>query len=108
MSVSASSFCRNSGSVGEKVVVATQIVPVTGAPTRIDYVLRPEEAEGGVQWKAIDVMLDGSISQIAVERSEFFGLLGNGGVAKLIASLQRKTADLSGGALDPAASGRSR
>lgn len=90
-------------SVGEKVVVATQIVPVTGTPTRIDYVLRPVEAEGGVLWKAIDVMLDGSISQVAVQRSEFFGLLGNGGVEKLIASLQRKTADLSGGALGPPA-----
>jgi phospholipid transport system substrate-binding protein len=87
--------------VGEKVVVATQIVPASGTPTRIDYVLRPEESEGGVVWKAIDVMLDGSISQIAVQRSEFYGLLGNGGVARLIASLQRKTADLSGGALDP-------
>jgi phospholipid transport system substrate-binding protein len=99
-------------SVGEKVVVATQIVPVSGTPTRIDYVLRPEGTEDGVLWKAIDVMLDGSISQIAVQRSEFYGLLGNGGVAKLIATLQRKTADLSGGALSApsgnAASGTSR
>ncbi len=61
-------------SVGEKVVVATQIVPVTGTPTRIDYVLRPGEAEGGVLWKAIDVMLDGSISQVALQRSRVLRL----------------------------------
>jgi phospholipid transport system substrate-binding protein len=95
-------------SVGEKVVVATQIIPLSGTPTRIDYVLRPDEAGGGVLWKAIDVMLDGSISQIAVQRSEFYGLIGNGGVANLIASLHRKTADLSGGALgSPAGDGAS-
>ena len=54
--------------------------------------------------KAIDVMLDGSISQVAVRRSAFCGLLRDGGVAKLIATLRRRTArrrtgDLSGGAL---------
>jgi hypothetical protein len=42
-------------SVGEEVVVATQIVPLSGTPARIDYVLRPEEGEGGVLWKVIDI-----------------------------------------------------
>jgi phospholipid transport system substrate-binding protein len=46
---------------------------------RIDYVLRPEEGESGVLWKASDIMLDGSISQVAVRRSEFYCLLGDGG-----------------------------
>ncbi|MGO8920410.1 MAG: ABC transporter substrate-binding protein [Stellaceae bacterium] len=90
-------------SIGEKVVVATQIVPLSGTPTRIDYVLHPDEGEGGVLWKAIDILLDGSISQVAVQRSEFQGLLGDGDVAKLIAALDRKTTDLSGGALSPPA-----
>lgn len=90
-------------SVGEQVVVATQIVPLSGTPARIDYVLRPEAGGGGVIWKAIDIMLDGYISQVAVRRSEFYGLLRDGGVAKLIATLHRKTADLSGGALIPPA-----
>jgi phospholipid transport system substrate-binding protein len=56
-------------------------------------------AEDGVLWKAIDMMLDGAISQVAVRRSEFYALLRDGGVAKLIATLHRKTADLSAGAL---------
>jgi phospholipid transport system substrate-binding protein len=86
-------------SVGEQVVVATQIVPLSGAPAQIDYVLRPAKGEVGVLWKATDIMLDGSISQVAVQRSEFYGLLRNGGVAKLIGTLRRKTAGLFGGAL---------
>jgi phospholipid transport system substrate-binding protein len=86
--------------VGEKVVVATQIVPSSGTPARIDYVLRPEEREGGALWKTIDILLDGSISQVAVQRSEFYGLLGDGGATKLIATLHRKAADLAGGALN--------
>jgi len=85
--------------VGEVVVVATQIVPLSGTPARIDYVLRPQEGDGGVIWKAIDVMLDGSICQVAVQRSEFYGLLGDGGVANLVATLHRKTSDLFDGAL---------
>lgn len=44
-------------------------------------------------------MLDGSISQAALQRCEFYGLLRVGGVAKLIATLGRRAADLSGGAL---------
>jgi len=48
-------------------------------------------------------MLDSSISRVAVQRSEFYGLLREGGVTKLIATLHRKTADLSGGALSPPA-----
>jgi len=46
------------------------------------------------------VLMDGSISRVAVQRSDFRGLLGQGGAADLIASLQRKVSDLSGGALD--------
>jgi phospholipid transport system substrate-binding protein len=87
--------------VGEKVVVATQIVPVSGKPTRIDYVLRQEGGAGGALWKAIDVLLDGYISQVAVQRSEFQGSLRNGDAAKLIANLRRKSADLSGAASSP-------
>jgi ABC-type transporter MlaC component len=95
-------------SVGEEeVVVATQIVPLSGTTARIDYVLRSEE-EGDVHWKAIDIMLDGSIGQVALQRSGFYGLLRDGGVGKLIATLHRKTADLSGGALTrPAANAAS-
>jgi len=86
-------------SVGEKVVVKMQIVPLCGTPARIDYVLHPEEGNSAVLLKVIDIVLDGSISQVAVQRSEFYGSLGHGGVAKPIASPHGKIAELSGGAL---------
>ena len=41
----------------------------------------------------------GSISRVAVQRSDFRRILSNGGGDALLASLQRKTSDLSGGAL---------
>jgi phospholipid transport system substrate-binding protein len=81
--------------VGADQVVPTRIVPVTGAPTRIDYVMR-QFPDG---WRAVDVLLDGSISRVAVQRSDFRSLIGAGDAAQLIASLQRKVADLSGGAM---------
>ncbi len=78
--------------VGAEQVVSTQIVPAQGAPTRLDYVMR----QGPAGWQAVDVLVDGSISRVAVERSDFRSLLG-GGVARLIASLRAKTARLASG-----------
>ncbi len=83
--------------VGQDVVVATQIVPANGAPTRIDYVMR-RTAQG---WRAIDVLFDGSISRVAVQRSDFRSVLASGGAPALAATLDRKTAALSGGATLP-------
>ena len=84
-----------SRSIGADQVVATQIVPAAGAPTRIDYVMR----RGPAGWKAVDVYLNATISQVAVQRSDFRSLLSAGDAGPLIASLKRKIADLSGGTL---------
>jgi phospholipid transport system substrate-binding protein len=81
---------------GADEVVATRMVADNGDALRLDYVMREQDGA----WKATDVLMDGSISRVAVQRSDFRGLLGQGGAADLIASLQRKVADLSGGALD--------
>ncbi len=78
--------------VGRDQVVATTLVPRAGDPTRIDYVMRQGEAG----WKAVDVLVDGSISRVAVQRSDFRSLL-RGGPQKLIASLERKVANLQSG-----------
>jgi len=84
--------------VGQEQVVETEIVPSGGKPIRIDYVMR--QGEDG--WQAVDVLLEGSISRVAVQRSDFRALLGTGGNADaLIASLQKKVATLSGGAMKP-------
>jgi len=79
-------------------VVETEIVPKDGGdPTRIDYVMR----NGSAGWQAVDVLQQGTISQTAVQRSDFRSLLNSGGAPKLIASLQKKVDTLSGGTIKP-------
>ncbi len=80
---------------GAEQVVQTRLVPTRGEAIRIDYVMR--SAPDG--WRAVDVLLDGSISRVAVQRSDFRRLLDAGDASALIASLQKKVSDLSGGAL---------
>jgi len=83
---------RNVGN-GE-VVVKTKLLRRSQSPVEIDYVmrLRPDG------WKVVDVLTDGSISQVAVQRSDFQGLLASGGAPALMAGLERKIVNLSNGA----------
>lgn len=80
--------------VGADRVVQTRIVPPAGETARIDYVMRSAAAG----WRAVDVLLDGSISRVAVQRSDFRSLLAGGDPGRLIASLRAKTAGLESGA----------
>ena len=80
---------------GGEQVVQTKIVASSGESHALDYVMR--QADG--TWKAMDVLADGSISRVAVQRSDFRHLLGSGGAPALMASLENKTADLSAGAV---------
>jgi phospholipid transport system substrate-binding protein len=82
----------------DAVVVSTSIVRADGTTTKLDYVMR----RGPAGWKAVDVLLDGTISRVAVQRSDFRHLLASGGVPALAASLQNKVADLSGTVAPPA------
>lgn len=79
---------------GEELV-QSRIISASGETHELDYVMRQE----GSAWKAVDVLADGSISRVAVQRSDFRGLLSRGGAPALIESLNRKIADLSGGAM---------
>lgn len=78
-----------------QVVVQSHITPVKGDATELDYVMKQTDAG----WKVVDVLAAGSISRVAVQRSDFRHLLASGGGNALLTSLQRKTSDLSGGAL---------
>jgi phospholipid transport system substrate-binding protein len=80
--------------VGEEQVVQTRIVPKSGDSHQLDYVMR----QIGSDWRAVDVLADGSISRVAVQRSDFRRLLTQGGPNALVASLRAKSADLSDGA----------
>jgi phospholipid transport system substrate-binding protein len=79
---------------GTDRIVGTEII-TGGERLRMDYVMR----DGSGMWRAVDVLLEGSISRVAVQRSDFRKILANGDADALIASLRRKIADLSDGAL---------
>jgi phospholipid transport system substrate-binding protein len=78
--------------VGQDDVVSSQLV-TSGGTTRFDYVVRP--ADGA--YKIVDVLLDGSISRVAVQRSDFRSVLASNGAPALIAMLQSKVANLAAG-----------
>lgn len=82
--------------VGTKKVVETQIVsPGDATPTRLDYVMT--NGDGG--WQVTDVLLNGTISKVAVQSSDFSALVVSGNASQLISALKAKIATLSGGAL---------
>jgi phospholipid transport system substrate-binding protein len=65
-------------------VVRSQFVPTNDDPTSFDYLMRGS----GADWKIEDVYLDGSISQLAVWRSEFSAVLSSGGPDALLAKIK--------------------
>jgi phospholipid transport system substrate-binding protein len=79
--------------LGADRVVQSRMVPPSGDPIRLDYVMR----RIGADWKVVDILLDGSISRVAVQRSDFRAVLSGGAPDKLIALLRDKTAALSAG-----------
>ena len=83
--------------LGANVVVQSSITPPGGSPTRIDYVMHQTPAG----WRATDVLVDGTISRVAIQRSDFRSVLADGGPDALIASLGRKVTSLSDGHMQP-------
>ena len=64
----------------------TKIVKSNGEATRLDYLMRQNQGA----WRISDVYLDGTISQLAVHRSEFHSILQREGVDGLVVALNRK------------------
>jgi len=76
-----------------EMIVKTEIVPTSGDRHELAYVMR----QGHNGWRVVDVLADGAISQVAVQRSDFRRLLNRGGAQALAESLRRKSSDLSDG-----------
>jgi phospholipid transport system substrate-binding protein len=74
-------------------IVATEIVPTNGSLTKLSYVMR----NSPMGWRAVDVLADGTISRVAVQRSDFRSLISSGGSNALMSRLNRKVVDLAGG-----------
>ena len=68
------------------VVVQTKIVKSDGDTTTLDYLMRQNQGS----WQVSDVYLDGTISQVAIQRSEFYSILRRDGVDGLVMALNRK------------------
>jgi len=64
----------------------------TAEPVSVDYAMRQNDGA----WQISDVYLDGTISQLATQRSEFGAILRREGFEGLIASMQRKVKLLAG------------
>jgi phospholipid transport system substrate-binding protein len=72
------------------IVVRSQIVEPDGKTTSLDYRLR-NDATG--KPLIVDVFFDGTVSELAMRRSEYSALLKKGGVAELLAALDKKIAE---------------
>ena len=94
--VSVSRSCRTRAPSAADQVVQTRLLPANGEPVKLDYVVHNDAGT----WKIIDVLLNGSISRVAVQRSDFRSLLASGEPGPLIASLRSKVARLAAGKTD--------
>ena len=79
-------------SAGSSVIVKTRMLKAGGEAVNVEYLTR----QNGGAWQITDVYLDGSISQLATQRSEFGAILRRDGFDGLIATLNRKVSLLTG------------
>jgi phospholipid transport system substrate-binding protein len=69
---------------------ATELRPGEEPNVPITYVVAQREG----QWRIVDVLLEQSISELAVRRSEYSKVLREGGIERLIDVINQKTAQL--------------
>jgi phospholipid transport system substrate-binding protein len=82
------------------VLVRSRLLEPDGEATQLNYRLRPVDGE----WKIIDVYLNGTVSELALRRSEYSSLIKREGFDSLLVALNEKITDLSGST--PANQGR--
>ncbi|MBC7951214.1 MAG: ABC transporter substrate-binding protein [Rhodospirillaceae bacterium] len=68
-------------------LVPSRIIPATGESARLTYLMKQQD--GG--WRVADVLLDGTISQLAVRRSEFQSVLKQSGAEGLVQVLDQRS-----------------
>jgi phospholipid transport system substrate-binding protein len=76
----------------DTVLVETRIVRSNDPPVTLTYVLE----KTGDRWRVIDILLGGSVSELAMRRSEYRNL-GGGTAAGLAATLDAKAGELMAG-----------
>lgn len=78
----------------DSILVESRLVRRTKEPVGLDYLVR-DFGEG--DWQIIDVFLDSKFSELARQRAEFSAVLRDGGYAELVATIEEKIENLSGG-----------
>jgi phospholipid transport system substrate-binding protein len=77
--------------LGQGFIIQTKLIPGGGGdPGELDYVVH-NTPQG---WRITDVLLGGTISQVALHASDFASLVNSGDASKLITALQSKIAAL--------------
>ena len=71
---------------GAEITVKTKIIKSNGETVSLDYRMRENAGSRQIS----DVYMDGSISQLATQRSEFHSILQREGIDGLIIALNRK------------------
>jgi phospholipid transport system substrate-binding protein len=87
-------FLSEEPSANATVMVHTRVVEPGKENVDINYRMR--KTDGG--WKVIDLYLKGTVSELALRRSEYSTLLKREGLEALLASVDRKIAELKSGA----------
>jgi len=72
-------------------IVRTRLKESDGDIVQLDYRLRELDS----RWRIIDIYLNGTVSELALRRSEYSSLIRNEGFEALIDALQKKIVDLS-------------
>jgi phospholipid transport system substrate-binding protein len=80
--------------LGKGYIIETQLNPGDGGdPVELDYNMQ----NGTNGWRITDVLLSGTISQVALHESDFASLVSAGNASQLITALQAKIAALQSG-----------
>ena len=78
------------------LLVKTRLNEPEGEGVELDYRLRQVDGH----WKIIDVYLNGTVSELALRRSEYSSLIARKGFDALLAALDQKIADLAAAPAD--------
>ena len=76
------------------VLVYSRLVSENGDTVQLNYRLRPTEDDG---WRIIDVLLNGTISELALRRSEYSSLIQREGFPALMSALKKRIDTLAKG-----------
>ena len=69
-----------------KIIVETLLITPESESIKINYVLE----QTNMRWKVFDILLSGSISEIATKKSEFFNIIKESGAEGLIEKINQK------------------